>query len=712
MMEKASEFFLAFLQKNGMVTIVILAVLAVRFLLRKYPKKYSYWLWAIVGIRMLFDLPVASRFSLFNLFRYSGSGMQTAGAAATTPSINDLATENQIFTGTQNSQTVVGNHSFSLASAPAMTTGQMVFAALFFVWIAGMLLMLVYGIYSYAKCRKLVRTAVILKKTEPVCSHYPNTSVAKQKRQRTASVWECDQIPSPFVLGIFGPKIYIPFRMEAHEQQYILAHECYHIRRYDSLWKMLAFVLLSVYWWNPLTWIAFFYMVRDMEMSCDEAVIEFFGSDIKKDYSASLLAFAMERHPYSFAPIAFGEGDASKRIRNVLNFRKPRTWGAVIVIVIIAAVAVSCLTNRKEAENDTHFSTENSEKSEEAVSGTYAYEYNEEANIDWADFKITFQEDGTYSYYEGLFSSYLGFGTYSIENGILTMQDDKEACYDLTNHFRIEGDRIYFIEEGSDNFVYVRVKNGQSFRLTEDTDNGITPIDEETERAINQWAQAFTERDVNTILKLATTEAQDDLEKQQLLVGRDFGMSSPWPWKDNLWSEADSSENNSYLITHVDTQVQTADILYYAMVSDPHVTVWKETIHYTFENDQFRITQEALTMYDAISSGGEFVSAYPQGINGTMMDYYINGMGEILNERSVNYSYENDPLLDPVKAAQYLLNLSDNDGKVKLEIASDETASENEVLVNITFLENDVVWQVKMIQPWGENGIWIPQDAV
>ena len=96
------------------------------------------------------------------------------------------------------------------------------------------------------------------------------------------------------------------------------------------------------------------------------------------------------------------------------------------------------------------------------------------------------------------------------------MQDDKEACYDLTNHFRIEGDRIYFIEEGSDNFVYVRVKNGQSFRLTEDTDNGITPIDEETERAINQWAQAFTERDVNTILKLATTEAQDDLEKQQL----------------------------------------------------------------------------------------------------------------------------------------------------------------------------------------------------
>lgn len=126
--------------------------------------------------------------------------------------------------------------------------------------------------------------------------------------RRKVTIWECDRIPSPFVLGIFRPQIYIPFRMEKKEQQYILAHESWHIRRYDPLWKMVAFVLLAVYWWNPFAWIAFFYMTRDMEMSCDEAVLAQFGNEIKQGYSASLLSFAMERHPYSFAPVAFGEG--------------------------------------------------------------------------------------------------------------------------------------------------------------------------------------------------------------------------------------------------------------------------------------------------------------------------------------------------------------------------------------------------------------------
>ena len=132
--------------------------------------------------------------------------------------------------------------------------------------------------------------------------------------RRTIKIWECDCIPSPFVLGIFCPQIYIPFRMKEEEQQYILAHESWHIRRHDPLWKLIAFVLLAVYWWNPLAWIAFFYMTRDMEMSCDEAVLAQFGNQIKKGYSASLLAFAMERHPYSFAPVAFGEADAGRRI--------------------------------------------------------------------------------------------------------------------------------------------------------------------------------------------------------------------------------------------------------------------------------------------------------------------------------------------------------------------------------------------------------------
>lgn len=702
MLEKAGEIFLAFLQRNGMVAMVILAVFAVRFLLRKYPKKYSYWLWAIVGIRMLFDLPVASRFSLFNLFSPFENSTQSIHTLS--QQMNSTSAENQITAAAQNFGTAAGNPSVPSTTASGMNPTVLIPAVLFFIWVTGMGIMLLYGIYSYVKCRKLVRTAVILKKALPVCKPQTEKTDVIHPSGRTIRVWECDQIPSPFVLGIFRPSVYIPFRMEEPQQQYILAHECCHIRRLDPLWKMLAFVLLAVYWWNPLAWLAFFYMVRDMEMSCDEAVIASFGNGIKKGYSESLLAFAMERHPYSFAPVAFGEGDAGKRIKNVLNFKKPHTWVAVIAVVLIEIAAVVCLTNQTEF-----------------VCGTYSYEHNEESGFVLADFNITFWENGTYEYYEGPLSSYLGFGNYSIKNGILTMKGNVDGGDATVNRFRIKGNRIYFIAKDSDNFTYIQVKDGQSFVLTtpadedtssaeiaqstlapepENTERESTPIDAKTEESVHAWANAFCQRDVKTILNLSTKEAQDDLTKQQLLVNGDFGGSSPWPWGEKAWS--------GYMPYSVDTKNQTAEILYYARESDPHVTVWKETIHYALEDGSFQVTQEELQMYDAIASGREFDAAYALGINLSPMDYKTNGLGETLNERSVNYGNKNDPLLDPVCSAQYLLNLLDNENKVQLEKVSEG----DEVFVKITFPEDGTVRQVKMIQPWGENGIWVPQDDV
>lgn len=703
MLEKAGEIFLAFLQRNGMVAMVILTVFAVRLLLRKYPKKYSYWLWAIVGIRMLFDLPVASRFSLFNLFQPFENSTKTIHTLS--QQMNSTSVQNQVTAASQTFGTAAGNPSVSLTATPAMNTTAPVLAVLFFVWMTGFGLMLFYGIYSYVKCRKLVRTAVILKKALPICKPQAEKTNVIHPSGRTARVWECDRIPSPFVLGVFRPNIYIPFRMEEQQQQYILAHECCHIRRLDPLWKMLAFVLLAVYWWNPLAWLAFFYMVRDMEMSCDEAVIAFFGNEIKKGYSESLLAFSMERHPYSFAPVAFGEGDAGKRIKHVLKFKKPHTWVAAIAAGLIAIAAVVCLTNRTEF-----------------VCGTYSYEHNEESGFVLADFNITFREDGTYEYYEGPLSSYLGFGNFSIKNGILTMKGNVNAGDDTENRFRIKGNRIYFIAKDSDNFTYIKVKDGQSFVLTnpaeeapstlapepENTERESTPIDAKTEESIHAWAKAFCQRDVKSILNLSTKEAQDDLTKQQLLVNGDFGGSSPWPWGEKSWSGADAAGDTGYMPYSVDTKNQTAEILYYAMESDPHVTVWKETIRYALEDDSFQVTQEELQMYDAIASGWEFDAAYALGINLSPMDYKTNGLGETLNERSVNYGNKNDPLLDPVRSAQYLLNLLDNENKVQLEKVSEG----DKVFVKITFPEDGTVRQVKMLQPWGENGIWVPQDDV
>lgn len=719
MLEKAGDFFLAFLQKNGMVAIVILAVFAVRFLFRKYPKKYSYCLWAIVGIRMVFDLPLSSRFSLFNLFQPFEKS--TKSVRTISQQVNNAAVEHQASAMVQNFESAVGNAASSVETS-TITAAQMVLNVLFFVWITGMIGMLLYGIYSYVKCRKLVRTAVILEKSLSVYKPLTRSENEKQKSQRTTCVWECDQIPSPFVLGIFCPNIYIPFRMEEQQQQYILAHECCHIRRLDPLWKMFSFVLLAVYWWNPLVWLAFFYMVRDMEMSCDEAVIAAFGNEIKKGYSESLLSFAIECHPYSFAPVAFGEGDARKRIKNVLNFKKPHTWMAVIAGILIVIVAVVCLTNQTEF-----------------VCGTYTYEYNEESDFVLADFKVTFREDGIYEYYEGPLSSYIGIGTYSIENDILTMKGDADAGNNSLHRFRIKGKRIYFMEKESDNFTYIKVKDGQSFVLTsavgEDSSSGEnfsssesageeiqstqipevetsegenTPIDAKTEESFHQWATAFCQRDVKTILRLSTKAAQKDLTEQQLLMGDGFGWSSPWPWDTQPWSGADTSGDTDYMLYSVDTKKQMAEFLYYARVSDPHVTVWKETIHYTHKEGNFQVMQEELQMYDYIASAAEFDSAYALGINLTPMDYKTNGLGKIINERSVNYGYKDDPLMDPIQSAKYFLNLLDNENKVQME----KVSKGEEVLLNIHFMEDGKTRQVKMVQPWGKDGIWIPQDDI
>lgn len=604
-MEKASVIFLAFLQRNGMVVVVILAVLAVRALLRKCPKKYSYALWAIVGIRMLFDLPIASGWSLFNLFRLAKSRSQMSEIAHYT-GVSGVHAQTAVQKMTQVSagSRVTGDAAFEAGLTAAMTTSQKICAVLFFVWLIGIFLFLGYGMYSYIKCRSMVRTAVRLTVNE-----------TSGNVRRTIKIWECDCIPSPFVLGIFCPQIYIPFRMKEEEQQYILAHESWHIRRHDPLWKLIAFVLLAVYWWNPFAWIAFFYMTRDMEMSCDEAVLAQFGNEIKQGYSASLLSFAMERHPYSFAPVAFVEGDAGRRIKNVLNFKKPHTWVAAIATLLIVIVAVSCLTNQKPSGIKTVNPTETVESTQKPV-----------------------QEN---------------------------------------------------------------------------------MVDAKTEQSIGEWAQAFCDRDAAKIMKMTTEEAQADLEKAQLLwVDGDtpsFGWSSPWPWGAfGDFFGGTGKEMNGYWLHEINPEVQTAEILYYAETSDPHVSVWIENIHYTQKNGKFQITKEEINQFadsldaktDGISSVDEFDTAYAQGINDSQMDYRVNGMGKMLNKNMTAAGV----LTEPTEAARQLLNLSSDEKLVSVEKDS-ESEDQTKVGLQITFLKSGEKRYICMIQPWGKNGIWIPAEG-
>lgn len=600
MLNELSQIFLTFLYKNMTISVVIIAVLLARLLLRKMPKKYSYILWSIVGIRMVFDLPFATNISVFNLFRGFAKRSSTMGTMFTGSRKTNLqgATDALNTIGTTGTSTAHASRSTAVeAMTHTLTTSQTVLGILGLLWLIVVALFVAYGIYSYVKCRLLVRTAVIARDI------IPDT----HKKKGIVSVWECDRIPSPFVLGLIRPRIYIPFRMPKQEQAYILAHEQCHIRRLDPLWKLIAFLLLAVYWWNPLVWCAFFYMVRDMEMSCDEAVIEQFGNEIKQGYSNSLLSFAMERHPYSFAPIAFGEGDAGRRIKNVLNFKKPHTWVAILVFVLLVVVGVSCLTNGKDKiSSETVSDTENSQMPQQTVETT-------------------------------------------------------EAPIDSVNSSTVEA-----------------------------------PLSR-----VDQWAQAFCSRDVRTIQDMATDDAKNELKEKTLLDDNgNFGWSSPWPWFD------EESGMPAYQITQSDDT--SATILYYAQVSDPHVTVWKETLQYTRKDDKIEIAHEELQMLNFIAGGTEFENAYPKGIQNTPMDYQANGLGETLNEHAISANGMSPDgeynLTDPMEAAQYLLNLLRNDGKV--EITADKK-DKTQVELKVHFTEDDITHHITMIRPWGEDGIWV-----
>ena len=362
------EFFMMFLQRNGILTLVILAVLLVRLILRRQPKKYSYLLWSVVGIRMLFQIQLPARFSLLSIWHFLMQRISGIRFLTDSPKVTNMQRLTDLQAGTQNlqpagqlitGQTVTGAaRGLSQAGAKAGSGWDHLLQICMLIWIAGMIVLLLYGILSYFKCRKMTVQAVHME----------------------GNIWECDHLTTPFVLGIVRPRIYIPFHLSAEEKPYILAHETYHIRRGDPIVRLLAFVLLAAYWINPFVWLAYFLMIRDMEMSCDEAVLLQLGTQIKKAYSNSLLTFATGRKQVTFSPLAFGESGTSGRIKNILDFKKPKVWGSLLAILAVILAAVFCLTSQKteddtsasQSEQQVTDSSRNAQAAEEAKQETEA----------------------------------------------------------------------------------------------------------------------------------------------------------------------------------------------------------------------------------------------------------------------------------------------------------------------------------------------------
>lgn len=322
--------FLTVLNMSLTACWVIAAVVAVRLLLRRAPKKYSYWLWSVVGFRLCCPVSFQSAFSLFRLRPLGMASAASAAVAGTSamefiPGDVGLAPQPRINVGVPAVSEAV---SASLPAATPQNSANPMQVWIFLgmlVWLIGAAALLVYAVISYLKlCRRM------------------DMAVAAEEE----NVYESDRVRSPFLLGLRRPKIYIPFGLDGDTRRYVLEHERYHIRRRDDLVKAFAFLLLSVHWFNPLAWLAFRLMGRDMEMSCDEQVLAG-GQGDKKPYSMALLGFALEngrRFPTP-GPLAFGESDVKRRIKNVLNWKRPRTWvtvaAALLVLVSVAAFAAN-----------------------------------------------------------------------------------------------------------------------------------------------------------------------------------------------------------------------------------------------------------------------------------------------------------------------------------------------------------------------------------
>ncbi len=305
-------------------SVAIVFVLLLRLLLKKAPKVISYALWGVVLIRLLCPVSFESGFSLFGLFDTPTAHMTERTSAVEYIPSNIVHTEYPEVVlpvpGIGEAITEVLPQGEEQLRADPMEAPMSIAT---YVWMGGILVMAAYGIVTYLRLRRKLQTASPLRD----------------------NVWLADEIDSPFVMGLIRPKTYLPSAMEEREQSYIILHEQHHIRRLDHIVKALAFVALCIHWFNPLVWVAFILSGKDMEISCDEAVVRKLGSEIRADYSASLLSLATGKRIIAGMPLAFGEGNTKDRIKNLANWKKPAFWVVLVAVVACIVLAVCLLTN-------------------------------------------------------------------------------------------------------------------------------------------------------------------------------------------------------------------------------------------------------------------------------------------------------------------------------------------------------------------------------
>lgn len=293
-----TEIFATLLNMSIVASFMVLAVIILRLILKKSPKWIRCVMWGMVAVRLIIPFSFESKFSLIP------NAQEVNSTSSTTTSYINSSVE-------------------SYAPTQATTNPPDVLSILSIVWVVGVALMLAYLIFSYIRLSRMVVGSVRLKE----------------------NIWLCDHISSPFVLGVFKPKIYLFSSMDESQNKYVIAHEQAHLKRFDNVWKPMGFLLLSIYWFNPLIWFAYWLFIKDIELACDESVVKTFNLNDKKAYSDALLSCSSTIKTALACPLAFGESNVKQRIKSVLSYKKPKFYVVVGTVLACIIAFVLFMTN-------------------------------------------------------------------------------------------------------------------------------------------------------------------------------------------------------------------------------------------------------------------------------------------------------------------------------------------------------------------------------
>ena len=311
-----NELFLKIINMSISASWLVLAVLILRFVLKKAPKWINVLLWGIVAIRLICPFSFESTLSLIP----SAETIPLNIGMDTTPTINSgiSAINNAV-------NPIIGQSNTPMAGA-SVNLLQITIGIYEYIWIFGMITLALYTAISYWRLRRKVDTAVRYKD----------------------NIFQSENVSFPFVLGIIKPRIYLPFKMNGQYLEYVVAHEQAHICRKDHWWKPLGFLLLMIHWFNPLMWLAYVLLCRDIELACDEKVIKELCNEQRGDYTQALVACSVNRRMIVACPLAFGEVSVKERVKSVMNYKKPAFWVIIISVIVCVGVAVCFLTNPKQ----------------------------------------------------------------------------------------------------------------------------------------------------------------------------------------------------------------------------------------------------------------------------------------------------------------------------------------------------------------------------